>query len=88
MKLDTNENIELLKCSDERYDALTIEIRYLGEPIAQINQDQGQENLIIEVFTNINDLGFAVQMPLADFQKALQIAADALVNPGDLLPEN
>ena len=45
MKLESNLDFEILGFSDSRYESLTVEIQYKGEPIAQINLDQGVDRL-------------------------------------------
>ncbi len=45
MKLESNLDFEILGFNDSRYESLTVEIQYKGEPIAQINLDQGVDRL-------------------------------------------
>lgn len=78
MKLSTNESLEIVRFSDSNYDMLTAEIRYLGEPIAQLNQDKGKENLELELFTEFGDPSFKLKFPLDDFSEALKLAEATL----------
>ncbi len=43
MKLERNPDFEILRSSDVRYEHLTTEVQYKGEPVAQINQDKGKK---------------------------------------------
>jgi hypothetical protein len=78
MKLDSNPNIEILRSAHEAYECLTVEIYYLGESIAQINQDNGKDSLELELFTGFCDPHFIVKFPLADFLEALKLAQKSL----------
>lgn len=79
MKLETNQNIEILKFSDSDYEKLTAEIQYKGEPIAQINQDNGKDLLELEIFTDFCESEkFEVKILLSDFMEALRIAGESL----------
>ncbi|MGA4816212.1 hypothetical protein ACPA9J_18660 [Pseudomonas aeruginosa] len=55
MKLERNPDFEILRSSDVRYEHLTTEVQYKGEPVAQINQDKGKENLELEIFADLKD---------------------------------
>ena len=79
MKLLTNENIEILTFSDSDYEKLTVEIQYLGEPIAQINQDKGKDALELELFTEFGDPSFILKFPLSDFLTAVKLAEEMLL---------
>lgn len=57
---------------DSRYEKLTIEVQYKGEPVAQINQDQGVDKLELEVFAGLN--GSVLKIPLAGFLESMILA--------------
>lgn len=69
MKLEINQDFEILGFSDSRYEKLTVEIKYKGEPIAQINQDQRVERLDVEVFAELNSA--ILKVPFRGFVEAL-----------------
>lgn len=79
MKLPDNPDIEVVRI-DGDYEKITTEIRYLGEPIAQINQDSGKDALEIELFTELGDPSFVVKFPLKDFLTALDLAKESLLD--------
>lgn len=64
--------------SDCNYEMLTVEIRYLGEPIVQLNQNKGKEDLELELFTEFGDPDFKPKFPFADFLEAPRLAESAL----------
>ena len=78
MRLERNQDFEMLRSSDVRYEYLTAEVQYKGEPIAQINQDKGKENLELEIFADLKDA--ILRVPLYDFLESLQLAKASLVN--------
>lgn len=78
MKLPNNEKFEVVRFSDSAYEQLTVEIRYLGEPIAQVNQDKGKDALELELFTDFGDQDFILKFPLKDFLMALNLAKESL----------
>jgi len=41
IKLERNSDFEIVRFSDSRYGKLIAEIRYMGEPVAQINKIKG-----------------------------------------------
>ena len=78
MRLERNQDFEILRSSDVRYEYLTAEVQYKGEPIAQINQDKGKENLELEIFADLKDA--ILRVPLYDFLESLKLAKASLVN--------
>lgn len=54
-----NSKFEILSYSDSQYEKLTVEVQFDGEPLLQINQDKGIENLEIELFKSQKDLRFS-----------------------------
>jgi hypothetical protein len=79
MKLKNNEEIEILRSSDTRYEKLTSEIWYQDEPVVQINKDKGKDKMEIELFNDFGDEEFIVRMPLNDFLEAIKIAKETLL---------
>ena len=77
MKLGSNLDFEILGFSDSRYESLTVEIQYKGEPIAQINQDQGVDCLEIEVFADLNSA--TLKVPFSGFLEAMIITKSFIV---------
>ncbi|HDQ4523298.1 TPA: hypothetical protein P9F40_005668 [Pseudomonas aeruginosa] len=78
MKLERNPDFEILRSSDVRYEHLTTEVRYKGEPVAQINQDKGKENLELEIFADLKDA--VLRVPLDDFLESLRLARNSLLS--------
>ncbi|MFK1238976.1 hypothetical protein ACIUV3_30555, partial [Pseudomonas aeruginosa] len=67
-----------LRSSDVRYEHLTTEVQYKGEPVAQINQDKGKENLELEIFADLKDA--VLRVPLDDFLESLRLARNSLLS--------
>ncbi len=78
MKLERNPDFEILRSSDVRYEHLTTEVQYKGEPVAQINQDKGKENLELEIFADFKDA--VLRVPLDDFLESLRLARNSLLS--------
>ncbi|MCO3973333.1 hypothetical protein FA107_30045 [Pseudomonas aeruginosa] len=78
MKLERNPDFEILRSSDVRYEHLTTEVQYKGEPVAQINQDKGKENLELEIFSDLKDA--VLRVPLDDFLESLRLARNSLLS--------
>lgn len=66
--------------SDSRYEHLTVELDYDGEPLAQINQDG--EELELEIFALPKGKS-VVRMPLKDFQLLIKAATENLIKHED-----
>ena len=77
MKLKSNLDFEILEFSDSRYENLTVEIQYKGEPIAQINQDQGVDRLEVEIFADLNSA--ILKIPFSGFLEAMILAISFIV---------
>ncbi|TBU83782.1 hypothetical protein DNK44_25660 [Pseudomonas dryadis] len=75
MKLESNSDFEIVRFSDSRYEKLTAEVRYKGEPIAQINQDK--KNYELEIFADLKTAVLIV--PLEEFLESLKLAKNALL---------
>ncbi|QXH58832.1 hypothetical protein [Pseudomonas maumuensis] len=80
MKLESNLEFEVLGFSDSRYEKLTVEVKYKGESIAQINQDKGMELLEIEVFADLNSA--ILKVPFSGFLGAMNLARGFIVESG------
>lgn len=76
MKLEHDKYFEILRFSDSRYEKITLEIQYKGEPVAQINQDKGLDNLEIEIFANPEDS--ILRVPLAGFLESIDLAKKSI----------
>lgn len=72
MKRNSSPDFEILEFSDSRYQALTVEIQYKGEPVAQINKDSGLANLELEIFGDIASA--TLKIPLQGFLDSLILA--------------
>lgn len=79
MKLPENPKLEILRSSDNKYEKLTAEICYSGEPVAQINHDKGKNSLEIEIFNDFGGQEFVLKVPLSDFLKAVDLAKNTLL---------
>ncbi|MBG4273096.1 hypothetical protein [Pseudomonas aeruginosa] len=78
MKVEGNPDFEVVGFSDKRYEKLTIEIQYKGEPVAQINQDKGVDNLELEIFADLNST--ILKVPFIGFLEALNLAKDSMLS--------
>lgn len=79
MKLPNNPAIEILRSSDVRYEKLTAEICYKGEPVIQINKDKGKERMEVELLTDFGKTGFIIKMPVEDLMEAIRMAKKTLM---------
>lgn len=77
MKLESNLDFEILGFSDSRYENLTVEIQYKGEPIAQINQDKGVDRLEVEIFADLN--GAILKVPFSGLLEVMILAKSFIV---------
>ncbi|MBX8509871.1 hypothetical protein K5D34_09325 [Pseudomonas cichorii] len=77
MKLKSNLDFEVLGFSDSRYEKLTVEIQYKGEPIAQINQEQGVDSLEVEIFADFNSA--ILKIPFSGFLEAMTLAESLII---------
>ncbi|MEL7938896.1 MULTISPECIES: hypothetical protein [Pseudomonas] len=76
MKIEIDKDFEVLGYSDCRYEKLTIEVQYKGEPVAQINQDMGRDKLELEIFVGLGSS--SLKVPLSGFVDALILARDSI----------
>lgn len=72
--------LELFFSSPVSYERLTIEMQLNREKIAEINGENGGDNLEIELFGTDLDAGFVAQIPLDEF-------IDKLIEARDLIRE-
>lgn len=77
MRIESDLDFEVLHYSDSRYEKLTAEVQYKGEPIAQINQERGVDNLELEIFAELE--GAVLRVPLAGFLEAIILAKEFIV---------
>ncbi|NTX93371.1 hypothetical protein FCN13_30525 [Pseudomonas sp. UMC631] len=77
MILESNPDFEIVRYSDSRYENLTAEIRYKGEPVAQVSQDMGVDSLQLEVFADLKNS--ILRVPLDGFLESLKLARESLV---------
>jgi hypothetical protein len=71
MAIKLESGFEILRFSDLDYDQMTAEIQFKGEQIAQINMDNGFENLEVEVFTEFADPQFVPKFKVDDLIEAV-----------------
>lgn len=71
-----NSNFEILISSDIDYDDLCAEIFYQGNFLAIISQEEGFENLDIEIYPPINQERW--QFKYSEFENVLQCAKQRL----------
>ncbi|MFK3774465.1 hypothetical protein [Pseudomonas sp. NPDC089406] len=74
VRVESDLNFEVLHYSDSRYEKLTAEVQYKGQPIAQINQDRGVGNLELEIFADVEDA--VLKVPLSGFLQAIILAKE------------
>ena len=72
--------LELFFSNPVSYERLTIEMQPNREKIAEINGENGGDNLEIELFGTGLDAGFVAQIPLDEF-------IDKLIEARDLIRE-
>ena len=78
MAIKLESGFEILRHSDLSYEEMTAEIQYKGEQIAQINMDEGLDNLEVEIFTEFVASGFKLKFQLNDFLEAVNEAKKVL----------
>lgn len=70
--------LELFFSSPMEYENLTLEVQLNWERIVEINQEQGIDNLEVELFGSDVSRGFTAKMPLDDLISILIEARDTL----------
>lgn len=71
-------DFEILRFSDVEYEGMTVEVSWGGEPVAQLNMDQGAAAIEIRLLSS-GDVSFA----LSDFLEAVEIARQYLAEYPD-----
>lgn len=71
MAIKLKSGFEVLRVSDIEFEEMTVEIQFEGEQIAQINMDNGFENLEIEWFTEFSNSSFVPKFKLCDLIEAI-----------------
>ncbi|MEL4894413.1 hypothetical protein [Crocosphaera sp. Alani8] len=80
MVIKFDSGFEIIRFSDSAYEKITVEIQYKGEQLVHINQDQGFQNLEIEILTDYIEPSFVPKFMLSDFLYALSKAQKLLLN--------
>lgn len=80
MPLKLTSGFEIAKFSDLNYEEMTVEIRYLGDPVAQLNKDQGNDLIAIEIPTRFSPEGKMFIFPLDQFINAICEAKELLLS--------
>lgn len=80
MAINLDSGFEIIYVSDVNYQEMTVEIKYEGQQVAQINKDKGVERMEIEIYSEYVQLDFVSELkfPLGDFLEALHKASAAL----------
>ena len=67
--------------NSEQYEKLFAEVSYGGQPLCQINQDQGLNNLGVEFFykQRVSDNQPQLKFPLEELLSAIEVAVDRFV---------
>jgi hypothetical protein len=78
MTLHFQSGFEVAKFSDLDYEGMTVEIRFNGTPIAQVNRDKGRDAQEIVIPSRFSPEGQMFVFPLTDFIEALEKARELL----------
>lgn len=80
MPINLDSGFEIIYFSDLNYEEMTVEIKYKGQQVAQINKDKGVEQMEIDIYSQYVKPGFISELkfPLSDFLEALDKARAAL----------
>lgn len=78
MTLRLQSGFEVAKFSDLDYEGMTVEIRFNGTPVAQINRDKGRNAQEIVIPTRFSPDGKLFTFQLDDFIEALLKAKELL----------
>lgn len=78
MTLRLKSGFEVAKFSDLDYEGMTVEVRFEGTPIAQLNRDKGPNNLEIVIPTRFSPDGELFTFELGAFLEALVRAKELL----------
>ncbi|GKS90703.1 hypothetical protein [Acidovorax sp. SUPP2539] len=75
-------DFEAFSFSDLDYEGMSVEIRYQGVPVAQINKDKGPENCEIQIPSRFSPGDANFVFPLEDFVNALNSARHLIADLG------
>lgn len=75
-------DFEIFSFSDLDYEGMSVEIRYQGGPVAQINKDKGLENCEIQIPSRFSPGDANFVFPLEDFINALNAAKHLIADLG------
>lgn len=78
MTLHFQSGFEIAKFSDLDYEGMTVEIRFNGIPVAQVNRDNGRDTQEIVIPSRFSPEGQIFVFPLTDFMEALEQAKELL----------
>jgi hypothetical protein len=78
MTLRLQSGFEIAIFSDLEYEDLTVEIRFAGTPVAQVNRDKGRSAQEIVIPSRFSPDGERFVFPLSSFVEALNAARDIL----------
>lgn len=67
-------DFEIAKFSDLAYESMSVEIRYKGVPVAQINKDKGVDDLEIQIPSRFSPVDAQFIFPLKGFVEVLAAA--------------
>lgn len=65
---------EIAPFSDLDYDGMTVEVRYQGVPVAQLNKDKGIDACELVIPSRFSPVGESFAFPLNDLLEALSAA--------------
>ena len=73
---------EIAPFSDLDYDQMTVEIRFQGNPVAQLSKDKGLGNFEITIPSKFSPSDFNFNFPVDDFLDAVVSAKSLLTSLG------
>lgn len=74
MAFQLESGFEIAKFSDLDYEGMTVEVRYNGVPVAQLNRDKGKNAQEIEIPTRFSPEAARFTFPVNAFIQALEEA--------------
>lgn len=74
MTSESQGGFEIAKFSDLNYKGMAVEIRYNGEPVAELNMDKGRDHCEIQVPSRFSPASGLFTFPLNDFIEAMRKA--------------
>jgi len=80
MSIKLESGFEISRYSDVKYEEITAEISYCGQPLAQINKDRGSDKLEIEIYSEyvVEPLKPKFTFDVIDFLEVLDKACKIL----------